>query len=73
MKLSGDTGFMTASKFSRLSAAGLKALKPVTVILHRGQPVGVAVAYDTFLELQEVLDIGRVGHKGGHLPPVQNA
>jgi hypothetical protein len=48
-----ETGFMSASKFSRLNAQGLKSLPPITILLHQDRPVGVVVEYSRYLRMQD--------------------
>lgn len=49
-------GYLAVSKFRGLNAEGVKALKPVTIILNGDKPLAVAVEYGTYLRMQEDLD-----------------
>lgn len=50
-----DVGYMSASKFSRLSSADIRALKPITILLHQGKPIRVVIQYEAYLKMQSEL------------------
>lgn len=50
-----DVGFLSASKFTRLSAGKLKELSPVTIVLDGDKPVCAVINYEAYLKLQAEL------------------
>ncbi|MDT5061479.1 MAG: hypothetical protein QOH63_1938 [Acidobacteriota bacterium] len=47
-----DVGYLSASKFTRLSVEKIEQLSPVTILLDGDKPVSVVINYKTYIQMQ---------------------